>query len=877
MKRVVFLSVLFLLAACAREKEMVPAPEGPVLYAAFSTADTRTGFDGDTYVWRTGDRIRVAAVDGSTIDYRYAGEDTAGEAAFTPTSQSTSSVLFGEGGFAIYPSLAASNCMLDGNTLTLNLKNNSSWSEGNVEAPMIARVREGEVLSFTHLGGLLKVTLSNIPVSACKLMVRTPGYAINKQMPVQGWEGYFAEDKPYVQAYESEDGLLGQTFPAGAETERVFYVPLPVGPGTTHAYPKVVIYLVDGDGNTISGSTRTASGVVIERGHIKPMAAITYPDLDAPYTVSTLFGTGPLQNAVAKKVGGDKSMAVFGALRGMVWLEADKRALLLEQSQTLRIWDLASGTVSDPITYGDSNHVPWLGNEHDGKVWFAEKAKAKVYTYDPGTNAVTQIAAQSDWDGKSVMDILFDDDGNAYVAVRDRNTIYKYAGGDVTASPSLTINLGKWPNAMAFDADGNLIVATNGCQLLKVNPVTGSYSAIAGILDAKAFDDGTEGSPLTAKFSANLADIAIAPNGDIYVADWYRIRRVRKGSAGYENAVVSTIAGSSQAANISAIKDGTGSSATFRQLGGLLLNGNGTILYITDQGTGQIRKLYLGEDNGPVVSKPVLRVGTFNIRFITDKDTDERSWDFRKTGVVQLIKDYGFDIIGFQESTTTQQNYLKAQLPGYTFYSSPEGTCMAWKTDKYVLLDEGSFYLSPTPDIWSTPYPGWVSTNPGRVRVCVWVRLEDRETGRKFYHFNTHLEVTSSGTSISEEEAVTIRTKSAELICNRAVSLNPSGDPVILTGDMNSATTESAHTEYFKVQFTDAYYRTAELGFKHDPVATYNAYSYEADQRSKWYHRVDYVYYKGALDATYYRVIDDKYNGYFVSDHWPVVVDLALD
>ena len=133
------------------------------------------------------------------------------------------------------------------------------------------------------------------------------------------------------------------------------------------------------------------------------------------------------------------------------------------------------------------------------------------------------------------------------MAVRDRNTIYKYAGGDVTASPSLTINLGKWPNAMAFDADGNLIVATNGCQLLKVNPVTGSYSAIAGILDAKAFDDGTEGSPLTAKFSANLADIAIAPNGDIYVADWYRIRRVRKGSAGYENAVVSTIAGSSQA------------------------------------------------------------------------------------------------------------------------------------------------------------------------------------------------------------------------------------------------------------------------------------------------------------------------------------------
>ena len=99
---------------------------------------------------------------------------------------------------------------------------------------------------------------------------------------------------------------------------------------------------------------------------------------------------------------------------------------------------------------------------------------------------------------------------------------------------------------------------------------------------------------------------------------------------------------------------------------------------------------------------------------------------------------------------------------------------------------------------------------------------------------------------------------------------------MILGGDMNSATTEAAHTDYFKIQLTDSYYRSADLGVKEGPVATYNAYSYEDEQRSKWYHRIDYLYFKGGLDVVKYKVIDDTYNGYFPSDHWPLMVKFAL-
>ena len=723
---------------------------------------------------------------------------------------------------------------------------------------------------------MLKVSLTNIPAAAAKLMLCTPGYVITKDMAVHGWEGSFSLPQPYIQAYAGEDGLIGISFAAGSSTSKVFYVPLPVGPDSEHTYPEIRIYLVDSGGHMISGTQRSARNIRVDRAHIKPMEDIAYPALKSPLTVTTLMGTIALKNAVADKKGGDKSSAVLGAVRGMGWIVPDKQAFVLEQVQSVRIWDLEAGTLSAPYTYGDANHVPWLGCLHDGKVWFAEKAKAKVYTFDPSDKSFAQIAAQSAWNGKSAMDVAFDAEGNGYLAVRDLNTIYKYSGGDFTASPEWQANLGKWPNAMAFDADGNLMVVTNGCQLLTVNPVTGAFEVIAGIKDAKAFDDGTSGSPLTAKFTANLADLAIAPNGDIYLADWYRIRRIRKGAAGYSDAVVSTVAGSSQAANMAAVQDGVGTAATFRQLGGLLLSSDGSTLYISDQGTGQIRELYIGEPDAPVTPAPTVRAATFNIRFVTDKDTAERSWASRRTGVVQLIKDYSFDVVGFQESRPEQRTYLKENLPAYTFYETPEEPCLAWKTDKYVELDKGYFYLSATPDTPSSPYPGWISTDPGRKRICQWVKLEDRASGYKFFYLNTHLEVTSSGTSISEEEAVTVRSLSAELICNRAETLNPESYALILGGDMNSATTEGAHTDYFKTAFTDAYYRSPDLGVKSGPVATYNAYSYEEDQRSKWYHRIDYLYFNTGLDVVKYQVIDDTYNAYYPSDHWPVMVDFAF-
>ena len=624
---------------------------------------------------------------------------------------------------------------------------------------------------------------------------------------------------------------------------------------------------------TLFGCTKTPADNPGPDNPVDPPGPVI-PDPSTPsFTVTTLFGTAGFSNPVSGKKDGGESEAVLGAVRGMGWIEAGKTAFILEQSQTIRLWDLEKKRLSMPYTYGTDQNVPWLGILHGGKVWFADKAKAEIRTYDPASRVNQTEAARSEWAGKSVIDIAFNEGGDAFVAVRDLNAVYKFTGGDFTAAPALTIDLGAWPLSLVFDADGNLIVSTNGCQIVKVDPMTGATEVIAGVKDAKTFDDGIPGSPLTAKFTANIADVAIAPNGDLYVADSHRIRRIRKGSGGYADALVETVAGSIQQKNRAQIANGVGTAASFNLIGGLLMSEDGKRLYISDQAAGMIRELWIGDGVIPVSTEKKLRAGTYNIRFYNDADEGNRHWDVRKAAVLQLLKDYAFDVIGFQESRPEQRTFLKENLPGYTFKETDEEPCLAWKTEKFTRLDEGVFYLSPTPDVASSPAPGWVETDPGRKRLCVWVKLHDKDADKDFYFLTTHLEVASSGTSITEDEALTIRVKSAELIIEKVRGMISDGSPVILTGDMNSTTTESTHADYFKTYFTDTYYRSAELGVNPNPIATYNAWSDTDEQAKKWYHRYDYQYYKGDLDVSRYLVLRINYDGVLPSDHWPVLVD----
>ena len=365
-KTFAILTMTALVGAACRKQESGTTPGGEQseienvsadsLKAVFAEPVNRTAFVGPVYSWMTDDRIRVAAAEEGTIDFKYSGMPSAGEVTFVKNESTAKTVLFGAEGFAIYPSLAEENCIVDAGTMTLNLKNRYDWSEGNLEAPMIAKVLSGTPLSFTNMCGLLYVEYTSIPDDAAQLKVMTPGYETTSALPVIGWDGSFTSDKPYLQARSGSTGLVKVDFTSGSSSEKAFYVPLPVGPGAEHLYPTVYVCLANSAGTAIPGTVRTATNLNIERSTIKPMPSVGVP---SQYSVTTIIGKKNRANAAASKAGGSYSEAILGCPRGMGWINPGHTAFILDQNQSVRIWDLDAKTISEPYPFGSSSSVPF--------------------------------------------------------------------------------------------------------------------------------------------------------------------------------------------------------------------------------------------------------------------------------------------------------------------------------------------------------------------------------------------------------------------------------------------------------------------------------------------------------------------------------------
>jgi len=161
--------------------------------------------------------------------------------------------------------------------------------------------------------------------------------------------------------------------------------------------------------------------------------------------------------------------------------------------------------------------------------------------------------------------------GQVYVSDGERGKIMKIdAAGTVT---ELFSDLST-PSAIAFDADGRLIVADTGSNTIKAFGEDGSVSVIAGVQGRRGFQDGEASAAL---FNGPIG-VAVAADGAIVVADTYndRVRIIRDGK-------VSTLAGSTKG-----FADGAATVARFDTPLGLAVLPENRIL-VADSGNGRIR------------------------------------------------------------------------------------------------------------------------------------------------------------------------------------------------------------------------------------------------------------------------------------------------
>lgn len=255
-----------------------------------------------------------------------------------------------------------------------------------------------------------------------------------------------------------------------------------------------------------------------------------------------------------------------------------------------------------------------------------------------------------------------------------------------------------------------------------------------------------------------------------------------------------------------------------------------------------------------------LCVATYNIRY--DSPHDPVLWADRKEAVTKLLQKADPDVFGIQEALAHQVDDLKSLLPAYANYGVGrddgkllgEQTTIFFKKEKFTLIEKGTFWLSKSPDV-----VGSKDWDAAITRICSWVHLEEKKSGKSFFAFNAHFD--HVGKIARWESMKLIRKKITEL---------PGGTPFILLGDFNF---EPDHMPYAVVvdwEIQDAYL-VAKKGRTSLPC-TFTGFTVK---RAKC-QRIDYVFASKNLEVQSCVILSENDGTYFPSDHLPVVVEVYL-
>jgi endonuclease/exonuclease/phosphatase family metal-dependent hydrolase len=254
-----------------------------------------------------------------------------------------------------------------------------------------------------------------------------------------------------------------------------------------------------------------------------------------------------------------------------------------------------------------------------------------------------------------------------------------------------------------------------------------------------------------------------------------------------------------------------------------------------------------------------IKLITYNIKYANEKD-GENSWSKRKESLSSLMRFFEADIFGLQEALEEQLTYLIKNLPGYAYVGTGrnedgkgEFSPILYKEEKFEVLESHTFWLSETPE---KPSKSWDAAYP---RICTYALFKEKQSGKKFWHFNTHL----------DHRGDKARKKSVKLLWKKIEGKNLKNDPVILTGDFNLEP-DSKGIQYMSQQLNDSKKISKEGAF--GPEKTFNAYEFHEPPIS----RIDYVFTGEKIEVLKYGVLNNSYDQKYPSDHFPVMVLLQL-
>ncbi len=248
-------------------------------------------------------------------------------------------------------------------------------------------------------------------------------------------------------------------------------------------------------------------------------------------------------------------------------------------------------------------------------------------------------------------------------------------------------------------------------------------------------------------------------------------------------------------------------------------------------------------------------------------DANETTAGSRVRRMAPLLLSFDPDSIGVQECRGSWGGLLKKHFisQGYARVGVDAGgnveptagyfaTYILYKEDKFNLIDSGTFWMSKTPEVPSI-YGPTVDCN----RTCTWAILEDKVTGFRYVHMNCHLDWMD----------MSVNKIQVEMIREQIERFEAMGYPVFAGGDYNC---DEGTDSYYAMLDSEIVADSKKVAEKANDIATYPSYGeydvYDPSQRP-----IDYFFVtKNKMTVKEYRVVDEKPDGEYISDHFPVFV-----
>jgi len=262
----------------------------------------------------------------------------------------------------------------------------------------------------------------------------------------------------------------------------------------------------------------------------------------------------------------------------------------------------------------------------------------------------------------------------------------------------------------------------------------------------------------------------------------------------------------------------------------------------------------------------VVRIMTWNIRYNNPGD-GVHAWEKRRDALLSYVLSRKPDILCIQEGLNDQVAFLKEGLRGFDMRgvgrddgkTEGEYSAIYFDTARFDLLDYGTYWLSPTPDV---PGKGWDAALP---RIVTWVRLADSSAARTFFVFNTHF----------DHQGVEARGKSAELL-RRKIGEIARRSPAIVAGDFNAVETDPPYLILTSPDLPGPRLEDAQLvslSPHEGPKATFTGFELKDPDPGE---RIDYLFVTRSLQVLSHTTCDARRKEGFLSDHLPVVAEIAL-